>query len=273
MWLPWQPAMVGAVLAAAFGLGFRNSTSRRMTFATRFSRELSLVFVLYAIWQILGSLGTIREADGFANGRAVYDIERTLHIANEATLSGWFLPHPLWVQVMNGYYALIHVPALIAFLVWLFVRHRDQYPRVRNTVALVTGVCLTMHFVPVAPPRLYPELGFVDTAKVYGQSVYGTIGHGLSDQMSAMPSIHVAWALIVAVGVILYSTSRWRGLVVLHPLLTVLAVTATANHWWLDGIVAGLILAVVLAWQRLVAGVSALWRSRRAAELIPAGAD
>jgi len=103
--------------------------------------------------------------------------------------------------------------------------------------------------------------------------VYGTIGHGLSDQMSAMPSIHVAWALIVAVGVISYSTSRWRGLVVLHPLLTVLAVTATANHWWLDGIVAGLILAVVLAWQRLVAGVSALWRSRRAAALIPAGAD
>ena len=58
-----------------------------------------------------------------------------------------------------------------------------------------------------------------------------------------------------------------------HPLLTVLAVTATANHWWLDGIVAGLILAVVLAWQRLVAGVSALWRSRRAVTLIPAGAD
>jgi len=273
MWLPWQPAMVGAVLAAAFGLGLRHSTSQRMTFATRFARELSLVLVLYAIWQILGSLGTIREADGFAHGRTVYDIERTLHIANEATLSGWFLPHPLWVQVMNGYYALIHVPALITFLVWLFVRHRDHYPRVRNTVALVTGVCLTMHFVPVAPPRLYPELVFVDTAKVYGQSVYGTIGHGLSDQMSAMPSIHVAWALIVAVGVISYSTSRWRGLVVLHPLLTVLAVTATANHWWLDGIVAGLILAVVLAWQRLVAGVSALWRSRRAAALIPAGAD
>jgi hypothetical protein len=119
---------------------------------------------------------------------------------------------------------------------------------------------------------LYPELGFVDTAKVYGQSVYGTIGHGLSDQMSAMPSIHVAWALIVAVGVILYSTSRWRGVVVLHPVLTVLAVTATANHWWMDGIVAAMIVAVVLAWQRLVAAASALWRTRRTAALIPAGA-
>ena len=273
MWLPWQPALVGAALAAAFGIGARRATTRRMAFASRFALELSLVLVLYAIWQILGSLGTIREADGFANGRSVYDVERTLHIANEATLSGWFLPHPLWVQAMNGYYAIIHAPALIGFLVWLFVRHRQHYPRMRNTVAMVTGVCLTIHFVPVAPPRLYPELGFVDTAKVYGQSVYGTIGHGLSDQMSAMPSIHVAWALIVAIGVIVYSRSRWRWLVVAHPALTVLAVTATANHWWLDGIVAALILAVVLTWQWMLATVGDLWRTRRAAVLIPAGAD
>ena len=54
------------------------------------------------------------------------------------------------------------------------------------------------------------QLGFVDTAKEYGQSVYGSIGQGLSDQMSAMPSVHVAWALIVGVGVGLYGTSRWR---------------------------------------------------------------
>jgi hypothetical protein len=168
-----------------------------MTFAARFSQELALILVLYAIWQILGSLGTVREADGFTNGRRIYDVERALHLGNEGAIEAWFLPHPLWVQLCNGYYALIHVPALAVFLVWLFVRHREHYPRVRNTVALVTGVCLCIHFIPVAPPRLYPELGFVDTAKLYDQSVYGTIGHGLSDQMSAMPSIHVAWALIV----------------------------------------------------------------------------
>jgi len=273
MWLPWQAAMVGAVLAAAFGLATKRATTRRLAFAARFSQELALILVLYAIWQILGSLGTVREADGFTNGQRIHDVERTLHLGNEAAIEAWFLPHPLWVQLCNVYYAIVHVPALAVFLVWLFVRHREHYPRVRNTVALVTGVCLCIHFIPVAPPRLYPELGFVDTAKVYGQSVYGTIGHGLSDQMSAMPSIHVAWALIVAIGVILYSTSRWRWLVVLHPLLTVLAVTATANHWWLDGIVAAMILAVVMAWQWIVAAVGNVWRTRRAAELIPAGAD
>ena len=272
MWLPWQPATVLAMGAAAFGLCARRATTRRLLFAGRFSQELALILVLYAIWQILGSLGTIREADGFANGRLVYDIERTLHIANEAAVEGWFLPHPVWVQLCNGYYALIHVPALAGFLVWLFVRHRDQYPRIRNTVALVTGICLCIHFVPVAPPRLYPEIGFVDTAKVYGQSVYGTIGHGLSDQMSAMPSIHVAWALIVGLGTVTISASKWRWLVFVHTALTLLAVTATANHWWLDGIVAGLIVAVVVASQRLLAAVGARWRERRAV-FVPALAD
>ena len=73
-----------------------------------------------------------------------------------------------WFKELS--YAIAHAPALIIFLVWLFVRHRDRYPVVRNTVALVTGVCLCMHFVPAAPPRLFPELGFVDTAKVYEAS-------------------------------------------------------------------------------------------------------
>ena len=273
MWLPWQPAMVIAVVSAVFGIGTRRATSRRLSFAARFAREFALVAVLYSIWQILGSLGTIREADGFSNGRAIYDIERTLHIANEAAIERWFLPHPIWVQLCNGYYALVHVPALAVFLVWLFVRHREHYPRIRNTVALVTGVCLCMHFVPAAPPRLYPELGFVDTAKLYDQSVYGTIGHGLSDQMSAMPSIHVAWALIVGVGAVLISKSRWRWLALVHTGLTLLAVVATANHWWLDGVVAALIVGVVLAWQRLLAAAVDLWRARRQPALVPLPAD
>jgi hypothetical protein len=273
MWMPWQPAVVLAVVVAAFGLAVRHATSRRLSFARAFSQELSLVLVLYAIWQIVASIGTIREADGFANGRAIYDIERVLHIANEATLEHWFLPHPLLVQFWNGYYAIAHAPALIVFLVWLFVRHRDEYRPVRNLVALTTGICLSIHFVPVAPPRLYPELGFVDTAKVYGQSVYGTIGHGLSDQMSAMPSMHVAWALIVGVGVVTISTSRWRWLVLVHTTLTLLAVTATANHWWLDGIAAGVIVVVIAAGQRLLAAIGELWRARRAAVLVPVGAD
>jgi hypothetical protein len=107
---------------------------------------------------------------------------------------------------------------------------------------MVTGLCLVIRLFPVAPPRLVANLGFIDTAVVYNQSVYGTGAGGLSDQLAAMPSIHVAWALIVTLAVVTASSSRWRWLVLVHLVLTVLAVTVTANHWWLDGIVAAVLL-------------------------------
>ena len=251
MWLPWQASAVLAVVVAIAALAVPGRT-RAAAFGRAFLRELAFVLVLYSIWQYLGAIGTVREDAGFANGRTVYDIERMMHIANEARIESWFLPHSWLVQACNGYYAIVHGPALMVFLVWLFVRHRATYPKVRNNVVGTTGVCLFMHFIAVAPPRLYPELGFVDTAKEYGQSVYGTVGQGLSDQMSAMPSVHVAWALIVAAGVVMYSTSRWRWLALLHLAATCIVVVATANHWWLDGIVAALIVAAVALAQRAV---------------------
>ena len=127
------------------------------------------------------------------------------------------LPHPWLVQAANVYYAVVHVPALIAMLIWLFVRHRDRYPAVRNTLALLTGACLLVQLVPVMPPRLMSSLGFVDTGHLYGQSVYTALGRGASDQLSAMPSLHVGWALLVGIVVVVASTSRWRWLVLAHP--------------------------------------------------------
>jgi len=66
----------------------------------------------------------------------------------------------------------------------------------------------------------------------------------------------VAWALLVALGVIVFSTSRWRWWILAHPFLTVLAVVATANHWWLDGIVAAQLIGIAIVVERLLhAGV------------------
>jgi MFS superfamily sulfate permease-like transporter len=81
--------------------------------------------------------------------------------------------------------------------------------------------------------------------------VYSWNGGVDADQYSAMPSVHVGWALIVAIAVITASRSRWRWLAAGYPLLTLLSVTVTANHFWLDGIAAGLLVALVLAAQRL----------------------
>jgi len=64
------------------------------------------------------------------------------------------------------------------------------------------------------------------------------VGTGASDQFAAMPSIHVAWACIVCFGIFTSTTSRWRWIGPIHLALTFWCVMATANHWWMDGLVA-----------------------------------
>jgi hypothetical protein len=85
----------------------------------------------------------------------------------------------------------------------------------------------------------------------YGQSVYSLHGGFDADELSAMPSVHVGWALIVAFAVITVSRSRWRWLAAGYPMLTLLVVVVTANHFWLDGIAAGILVVAALAVQRL----------------------
>jgi PAP2 superfamily protein len=214
--------------------------------------EAGLLFVLYGLWMFAGSF-TVMSPDGaLPRGRWLWHAERVLHLPNEASVQRLFLPHPLLVQAFNLYYDILHFPVLGACLIWLYARHRDRYPSIRNTVALFTGISLLIQFIPVAPPRMLSGTGLVDTAVKYGQSVYSWHGGFDPDELSAMPSVHVGWALIVAFAVITVSRSRWRWLAAGYPLLTLLVVVVTANHYWLDGIAAGILVAAVLAGQRLV---------------------
>jgi hypothetical protein len=136
---------------------------------------------------------------------------------------------------------------------------------------------VVIRFVRVAPPRFLPDLGYIDLATRYGWSVYGPVGTGVSDQFAAMPSIHVGWAALVSFGIVAVSTSRWRWLFMLHLVLTMLVVSATGNHWWLDGIVAIVLLLVAFAMDDGARRLTKSWRIRRwipiRGDLVPVGAD
>ena len=253
MMLDWQQAAGLAVVLALVGLLVRPRGRHWLTIATAVCRETSLVLALFAIWQLAGALALLKVTSAKGHALWIWHVERFLHLPNEITVQKQFLPYPSLIKFFNVYYATVHFPALIAFLIWLWARHRASYPHVRNTVALVTASCLLIQLIPVAPPRMFENLGFVDTALRYGQSVYGAAGSGFADQLSAMPSVHVAWAVLEAVFVLQVSPSRWRFLVIVHTVLTILIVTVTANHWLLDGIVASILLVlsiVVEDWSR-----------------------
>jgi hypothetical protein len=273
--MPWQPAavvaavlIVGAVLAGAWARGRRSLVApgrlaRYLQGGTPFAREAGIVFALYAVWQFVGGISIMNTSRGIQRGHWLWQHERSWHFPSEAALQRQILPHPLIVQLCNLYYVSMHFGFLIALLIWLFAFHRLDYPRIRTTIALVTAACLAIQFVPVAPPRLI-NVGMIDTAVKYGQSVYAVGGLG-NDQYSAMPSVHVAWAVIVGYAVITVSRSNWRWLILLHTAATIYVVIVTANHYWSDGIVAVALIALSLALQAVCRPMVERLRQRRAA--------
>jgi hypothetical protein len=251
MWNWQQAAGVTAALAACWVLlRLRHVCTRWQPFL----REAALIIGLYALWQFAGFLSGSGTYAAVGRGRWIWDAERTSHLLSERTVQLWILPHPLVSQAANLYYDTMHFTVMIVFLLWLFIRHRAAYPRWRTTLALLTASCLAIQLIPVAPPRMIPGIGMVDTPLLYGQSVYGSLGGFEADQLSAMPSVHVGWAVMIAICAARVGTSRWRHLGAAHAVATVFVVVATGNHFWGDGIV-----AVAL----LVAAMGAQWTVRR----------
>ena len=257
MLLTWQTAFKMAVVLIAIAVAATPARHRWTPAFVATAKELSLVLGLYALWQYAHDLAVNKTAGAMEHAMWLWNLERSMHLPSELSLQRSLIDHKLIMQFLNVYYGGMHVPVVGILLIWLFFRHRERYSRVRTSLALMIAGCLTIQMIPLAPPRFFTDLGFVDAGLRYGLSVYGRGGSGMSNQLAAMPSQHVGWALLVGFAAVTISTSKWRWLVLLHPVLTILSVTATANHWWLDGVVAGMVLAVAYGAQRGLAAIQA----------------
>jgi hypothetical protein len=248
--LSWRAAAVTAACLGGAAVGCHRASRPRVRAAAGFLREAAVLLALFALWQLAGSYAVMGPDGAIDRAQWIWHAERAVHLPSEAGLQQAFLSHPLVVQAMNLYYAGLHFAVVIACLLWVYIWHRRQYPQVRTTLVLFTAGALLIQLVPVAPPRMLAGDNMIDTAAQYGQSVYGSVAGFNADQLSAMPSVHVGWALLVALVVVQVSRSRWRWLTLGYPALTLLAVVVTANHFWLDGIAAAALLALALAVQR-----------------------
>jgi hypothetical protein len=229
-----QTAIVLIVLAVACSLLRRRWAARLAAFA----RDFAVVMTLLGLWQWVGGYVHTRVAGAMERGETIYRLQRRLCLPDEVALQHLVLSHPWLVRAANTYYGYAHLNGMAIFLVWIWWRHRDQYARARTVIILSTLACLLVQIVPVAPPRLLVGHGFVDTALQYGQSVYGEFGAGMANQLAAMPSVHVGWAVIVGLFVWRCAGPGWRWVGVAHAVTTTVVVVVTANHWWLDGVVA-----------------------------------
>jgi len=90
---------------------------------------------------------------------------------------------------------------------------------------------------PTAPPRLVPGAGFTDTDGSFTNTDQDA--HGVSSLLvnpyAAVPSMHIAFSLMVTVPAMNLARSVWaRALWSGYPLLVLFVIVVTANHFWFD---------------------------------------
>ena len=208
--------------------------------------EAALVVGLWLFYNAGRFLAARHTGRAYAHAATVWHLERRLSLPDEMKDQHLLLRHGLvTIRLADDYYRWIHLPLTIVVLIALFRFRPATYLWVRTAMAYATAAALIIHITyPVAPPRMLPQLGFVDTGLRFGQSAYGPRGHDhLANEFAAMPSLHVGWTVLLAVAIVVTLRTPWRWLVVIHPIMTTLVVVVTANHFWLDGI-AGAALAL-----------------------------
>ncbi|WP_240796564.1 phosphatase PAP2 family protein [Streptomyces sp. RFCAC02] len=212
-------------------------------------RELLLVTALYLAYKFGRRVANGQFADAYDNAHLVWDLERALHLPSEGWVQDLLMHSEPVIRFINVYYATVHFPAMLVFLVWMYWRRPGHYLWVRWVLTWLTAAALVLHLlVPLAPPRLFRPSGLLDTGRIFGPAVYGKPeADSMANQFAAMPSLHVGWALVIAIALIVSCRSRLRWLWLLHPAITVLAVVSTGHHYWMDGIVAATFLALILA--------------------------
>lgn len=211
-------------------------------------REVVLIGALFLVYRVVRLAITGQDDLAVHNAWWVWDVERMLWMPDEEALQDWALQWPDLLRAANWYYVGVHFPVTVGLLVWSWWRRPPaEYRWARRLITVLTGLALLGHvLMPLAPPRMLRSLGFLDTMAAFGPSAYTGSAATVANQFAAMPSLHVGWALLVAVVVIRTVPSPWRWLVSLHPALTVAVVVVTANHYWVDAIVAAALFGIAL---------------------------
>lgn len=229
-------------------------------------RRWSQRFAAFA-WQIGAMLG-LEQAYEFTRGQIphetdiamlnayrVLDLEWRHGFFIESRIERYFLHFHTVMNAVDLFYVLAHAGVTIGVLAWIYLRRQEKYAAVRNLMMMTTAIALVVFYVfPTAPPRLLPNYGFVDPLLAHH-----FVGPGGSQPDSytynpyaAMPSLHVAYAIIVAFGLITSVRNlAARSIAIAYPFAMAAAVVISGNHWLLD--VVGAALAVGLSGLFLVA--------------------
>jgi len=236
---------------------------------TRLWVEALTIAWLCWIYDAINNLAPLRLHVALAHARAMLSVERALHIDVEHTLDRWLAAHHTLGLLLSDYYDNAHFIVTLGLLGWLWWRRPDAYRPLRNVLVLVNVLAFAVFWLyPVAPPRMLP--GFVDVVAAthaIGSWHTGALASA-ANELAAMPSLHIAWAVWCTIVAWRIWERRWvRALAVVYPFVTAFAVLATGNHYVLDLLgglltIAASVLIVRLLGRWLRRPRASAWRTR-----------
>jgi hypothetical protein len=218
-------------MSTAVALPRPGAAASRLRFVTY---ELALWLALYPVYLAIRGLSIDSYGTALANARDLISVERSLSIFHEGAVQDALsaLHGPL-----STYYMLAIGPVVAGTLVWLATTRPELYRRLRTALLVSLGfAALSYALLPMAPPRLVPDIGIADTVGLSSGHDTGSFGGVVPfNPYAAMPSMHVGWSLLVGIfGFQALRDRAWRWVFAAHPVVMAVAVTATGNHYFLD---------------------------------------
>jgi membrane-associated phospholipid phosphatase len=232
-------------------------------------RQLGLFVLAELSYETVRGIAEGQRAEAFGNAASITSFERSTHTFFEPDLQAALLSHQWIIDAANFLYMNSHFVVTTAFLVWLYLFRNPSFYFVRNMFLVAMGLALVGYtLVPTAPPRLFPEDGFVDTITAYSQVNHDSgLVKLFVNPYAAIPSMHCAFALMIGIsGALISRHAVTRAFWCVYPLLVFFVVVVTANHYWVDGAAGALVaaLAALTAREVLARFRPAVWSFRPA---------
>jgi hypothetical protein len=217
-------------------------------------RQLLLFAAAYYLYRVVRGVVDGQAVAAFEHARALIHIEQSVGLFFEPSLQNWAQGQGWLIAAANWMYVNSHFVVTTTFLGWLYIARNHAFYFVRNMFMVAMGIALVLYVAyPTAPPRFMPEWGFSDTvASFVGKGAENT-ANLLYNPYAAVPSMHVAFALMIAVPAVMLV--RHRALKVLwaaYPGIVSFVVVATGNHFWGDAAL-GALVAAASAWAAVAA--------------------
>jgi len=211
-------------------------------------RQGLIMLAMYAVYDVSRAVVMGREATAMANGLFFLNLEKAMGIYIEPWLQGRISGIPDLMSFMVWAYGALHLPVIMGTLVWVFTQRRGSWTLFRNWFLGMSFMALILYFLlPTAPPRMIFTSGVADMSYLYGKRPAIFENGLLANPFAAMPSLHFAYALFVALVLFMLARQqwlRWGGF--LYPALVFVAIVATGNHFVVDAFAS--VLVVAAAW-------------------------